>query len=106
MEILPGRSCTGWESEACIQLTSLEDAHAKWKHYVAFKLLFLWYVRFAITQKIEPFTFLGNWDKMVISDQFLSGVSLHDFKKVLCVCNRETIGMETLIQEWLIDDTW
>lgn len=46
---------------------------------------------------------------MVISDQFLpalSGVSLHDFKKVLCMCNKETIGMETLVQEWLIDDTW
>lgn len=62
MKILSGKSCTGWEAEACIQLTSLEDAHTEWKYFVAFRLLFLWYMRFYTTQKIEPFTFLGNWD--------------------------------------------
>lgn len=51
LKIVPGKSCVGWESGACIQLTSLEDAHTKWKYYVAFKLLFLWYMRFYMTQK-------------------------------------------------------
>lgn len=62
VKILSGKSCTGWKGEACIQLTSLEDAHTKWKYFVAFRLLFLWYMRFYTTQKIEPFTFLGNRD--------------------------------------------
>lgn len=91
LKILPGKSCCGWESEVRIQLTSLEDAHTEWKHYVAFKLLFLWYMRFYTTQKNHSLFWVVDtkWVSVIYSSLFCLGyVSMTSTECHVCTTRR------------------
>lgn len=108
LKILPGKSCAGWESEACIQLTSLEDARTEWKYCVAFKLLFLWYMRFYTTWKNHSLFWVVDtkWVSVICSSLFCLGVSPWLQESAMCAQQGGSLDGNSATQGSLTDDNW